>query len=373
MRILILGSAALLLSGCSFLGLNGSNTNLPNVPQAGSFGQVGTFGQAGTFGQIGPVAQAGSFVQAPSVQQVGSFAQAGCDVQSSYPVQSTFTAQPNCNVQPTFQAQQQVAQPVYQQPVWQQPVLQQPVYQQPVLQQPAATPRCHTGNCLSRWNIEGGIGAVFPASRNILTPSRTNNVPGTDFNSISFGDAYDTGIRAELGGSYALAPNTKVTLLGHYERADSDGVQDLGTINGDQFTGALTDYEAYGVELGLRQYFAPRPVPVLHSIRPYVEGRIGASYVEDISLVGSELAGAPFSADPIPLYDNSWVGTAAGLVGVETPIAKYTTIGLETGLRFQGGLESDTSVLAAGTPIGGLNNNRGRLSVPLTLRGRYRF
>ena len=246
----------------------------------------------------------------------------------------------------------------------------QPTYYAP---QPVATPRCHTGNCLSRWNIEGGIGAVFPAGRNIITSSRTNNVAGTDFNSISFGDAYETGVRAELGGSYALAPNTKVTVFGHYEQADSDGVQDFGTINGEQLTGALTDYESYGVEVGLRQYFAPQRFPVVNSIRPYVEGRLGVSMVDDISLVGTELAGAPFGAEEIPLYEDSWVPTAAGLVGVETPIARYTTLGLETGIRYQGGLESDTSALSAGTVLGGLNNNRGRVSIPLTLRGRYRF
>ena len=72
-------------------------------------------------------------------------------------------------------------------------------------------------------------------------------------------------------------------------------------------------------------------------------------------------------------YEDSVVGTVAGLVGVETPIARYTTLGIETGVRYQGGLESDTSVLGAGTAIGGLNNNGGRLTVPLTLRGRYRF
>ena len=159
-------------------------------------------------------------------------------------MQPTTYVQPGCAVQPTY-VQQQVVQPI-------------------------AAPRCHSGNCLSRWNLEGGIGAVFPVGRNILTPSRTNNVAGTDFNSISFGDAYNTGFRAELGGSYALSPNRKVTVLGHYENLDSDGVQNLGTINGDQFTGALSDYEAFGVEVGLRQYFAPRPIPVLNSFRPYV-------------------------------------------------------------------------------------------------------
>jgi len=340
MRLLLLGSAAILLSGCSFLGLDGAKNNLPQVPQTGSYGQVGNLGQFGSYSQYGSVAQAGTYSHATSVEQV---AQLGY----SYNVQPGYSAQAGCDVQPTNYVQQVV--------------------------QPVAAPTCHSGNCLSRWNIEGGIGAVFPAGRNILTPSRTNNVAGTDFNSVSFGDAYDTGIRAELGGSYALAPNTKVTLLGHYEKADSNGVQDLGTINGDPLTGALTDYEAYGVELGLRQYFAPQPIPVLHSIRPYVEGRVGVSHVDDIRLVGTELADAPFGGGNIPFYEDSWVPAAAGLIGVETPIARYTTIGLETGIRYQGGLESDTSVLGAGTALDGLNNNRGRYSIPLTLRGRYRF
>ena len=238
---------------------------------------------------------------------------------------------------------------------------------------PAPQTKCHSGNCLARWNLEGGLGAVFPAGQNIITPSRTNNLDGTDFNSISFGDAYDTGVRAELGGSYALAPNTKIALLGHYERAESAGVQDWGTLDGQALTGALTDYESYGAELGLRQYFKPRKGIILNSIRPYVEARAGVSRVDDIDVVNTQLGGQTFSANGIPLYEKSWVGTAAGLVGVETPVAKYTTIGLETGIRYQGGLKSDTSVLAAGSPLGGLNNNRGRVSIPVTLRGRYRF
>ena len=232
---------------------------------------------------------------------------------------------------------------------------------------------CHSGNCLARWNLEGGIGAVFPAGSNIITSSRVNPNPNSDFNSISFGDAYDTGVRAELGGSYALAPNTKITLFGHYEEANSDGVQNLGTIGGETLTGSLTDYEAFGAEVGLRQYFKPVNGGVFRSVRPYVEGRVGASRVDDIALRGSQLGGNQFSATDIGLYDDSWVPTAAGLVGIETPVARYTTIGLETGLRYQGGLESDNSVLSPGSQLGGLNNNNSRLSVPLTLRGRYRF
>ena len=245
-------------------------------------------------------------------------------------------------------------------------------YGQPAVQKAAPTTGCHSGNCLARWNLEGGIGAVFPAGKNILTASRTNADPNRDFESVSFGDAYNTGVRAELGGSYSLAPNTKVTLLGHYEHADGDGEQNFGTLGGQTLTGELSDYKAFGAELGLRQYFAPVNGIVVKSIRPYVEGRAGVSRVSDIDLRNGQLGGTLVN-ESAPLYEDSWVGTAAGLVGVETPIAKYTTIGLETGIRYQGGLESDNSVFGAGSDLSGINNNRGRVSIPLTLRGRYRF
>ena len=244
-------------------------------------------------------------------------------------------------------------------------------HQQPVNTVP--TTRCHSGNCLARWNLEGGVGPSFNVGKNLITSSRTNDVEGTDFNSISFNDAYERGVRAELGGSYALSPNRKVTLLGHYEQADSAGAQDWGTIDGEQLTGALSDYEAWGAELGLRQYFKPTNGIILNSVRPYVEARGGVSRVNDIGVANTQLGGATFSAAEVPLYKDSWVGTAAGLVGVETPLTRYSTIGLETGVRYQSGLRSDKTVLGEGTPLGGLNNNRGRVSIPVTLRGRYRF
>lgn len=233
--------------------------------------------------------------------------------------------------------------------------------------------RCHSGNCLARWNLEGGVGTVLEAGKNIVTAGRTNNLDGTDFNSISFEKAYDPGVRVELGGSYALAPNTKVSLLGHYETADGNAMRDWGTIDGQQLTGQLTDYKAFGGELGLRQYFKPTNGIIFNSVRPYVEARAGVSKVDEIGVVGTQLGGATFNAAEVPLYEDSWVGSAAGLVGVETPLTRYSTIGLETGLRYQGGLKSDTSVLGAGSTLGGLNNNRGRVSIPVTLRGRYRF
>ena len=75
----------------------------------------------------------------------------------------------------------------------------------------------------------------------------------------------------------------------------------------------------------------------------------------------------------IPLYRSSWVGSAAGLVGVETPIARHATIALESGVRYTQSPRSDNSRLDGSTLFSGINNGGGRVSIPVMLRGRYRF
>jgi len=229
------------------------------------------------------------------------------------------------------------------------------------------------GQCLARWNIEGGIGPEFGIGGQAFTGSETNDIAGTEINDISRADAFDRGWRAELGGSYALSPNRKITATGHYSFANGN-TQDIGTINGDTLTGNLSDFESFGGEVGLRQYFGIRPVPVINSIRPYVEGRVGATRLSAIELQNATLGGAAFGGGgDLDFYESDWVGTAAGLVGVETPLTRFSTIGLETGIRWSQRPGSDNSDLPVGSPLRGANNGGGRVSVPLMLRGRYRF
>ena len=232
---------------------------------------------------------------------------------------------------------------------------------------------CHSGQCLARWNIEAAVGPTFNVGGNFISGDETNPGSGVAVNNVSFSEAYNEGIRGELGGSYALSPNRKVTGNIFYEQADSEGTLDLGTVGGDQFFGSVSDYESYGAEIGLRQYFAPRRFGgIIGNIRPYVEGRVGVTRLEDISLQNASVGFAPLAAD-IPLYDSDWVGSAAGLAGIETPIARHATLALESGVRYTQGPSTDTSVLAPGVPLAGINNGGGRVSIPLMLRGRYRF
>jgi len=234
---------------------------------------------------------------------------------------------------------------------------------------------CNSAGCLSRWNVEGAIGTAFLAGGSALSNSGLNADSTAVLNDISMNDAYETGFRGELGGSYALAPNRKITANGFYQEHDSEDRLDLGTIGGETLSGRFSDYRSYGGEVGLRQYFAPRFAPILKRYRPYVEGKVGAAYVEDISIEGARLGNANFlpgGAD-VALYDGGFVPTAAGLVGLETPLTRYSTLGIETGLRYTGRPDSDNSVLTAGSPLEGANNRGNNWTVPLMVRGRYRF
>lgn len=224
---------------------------------------------------------------------------------------------------------------------------------------------------LSRWNIEGAIGPEYFLGGDAIT-NDVNDITGVVANETSINDAFDEGLRYELGGSYALNPNRKVTLMGSYAEADGDNVT-LGSIDGNAVTGQFSDYQRYGVEVGLRQYMTPTPAPIFGSVRPYVEGKVGAAHVDDIVLTNVQSAGAAYNGGTIRMYEKGWVPTAAGMVGVEAPVFKRATLALETGIRYTGVLESDTRDLGPGAPLAGTNNGMQSWTVPVQLRGRYRF
>jgi len=234
---------------------------------------------------------------------------------------------------------------------------------------------CNSNQCLSRWNLEGAVGPSFAVGGDAVTGSKINPMPRTSIRNLDNNDIFDTGIRAELGGSYAVNPNRKITANAFLETANGGDVVDWGTLNGASLQGGLSDYESYGAEIGVRQYFAPRRAPVLKSIRPYVEGKLGAAYLDDITLnnVTTTTGTTVANVADLPFYEGGWVPTAAGMIGFETPVAKYTTIGLETGLRYTASPKTDQSAILPGTALAGTNNGGARYSVPVMLRGRYRF
>lgn len=234
---------------------------------------------------------------------------------------------------------------------------------------------------VAKWNLEGAVGQEFMVGGDFTTPEDVTPVPGVTLNGVSMKDAYDEGMRYELGVSRTLNPNRKFTLMGSYSKAEGNDVMIASStaVPANQIRGRASDYETYGIEAGLRQYFKPTRAPLVKALRPYVEGRVGASKVEDITLENARTVGAvmgPVNGGTINMYEGGWVPTAAGLVGVEAPIFKHATLGLETGIRYRGELTSDETHLSPGgslPALTGLNNGSENWTVPVMLRGRYRF
>ncbi len=241
---------------------------------------------------------------------------------------------------------------------------------------------CVGGKRLSRWNVEGGVGVDFAVGGTAITGSQAHTAftgPATTLRDVSMKDAYNNGYRAELGGSYAMNPNRKVTVQGYYAHADAKEV-DWGTQGANTLRGTLSNYESYGVEAGLRQYAYPARIPLLKSVRPYVEGKVGAAHVNHISLQNiNEVGGLanPGTPTSVAMYEGGWVPTGAALIGMETPVFNRFTMGVETGIRYTGKPNSDgTDLGQTGTfaaRYAGANNGGDRWSVPVTIRGRYRF
>jgi len=233
--------------------------------------------------------------------------------------------------------------------------------------------RVGSNKTLSRWNVEAAVGPEFFVGGGAITGDQINTLPGTVTTATnqSLNDIYGRAARYELGGSYALNPNTKVTANINYANASANQTT-LGTIDGTAVTGTLTDYERFGVEAGVRQYARPVAVPLVKSIRPYIGASAGIARVRDIDFVNSNPAAVNLPGST-PFIEGSWVPTATGLVGVETPIFDRFTLGVESGLRYTGAPRSDTSVLSSGVPLAGTNNFGRQWTVPLQIRGRYRF
>ncbi len=174
-------------------------------------------------------------------------------------------------------------------------------------------------------------------------------------------DVYKTGWRASAGLAHDVAPRTTLTLDGFYKEADSKGDSlAIGTDGTDTVYGEFSDYKSYGAEIGFREYAGQ-----YGQARPYIGGTVGAAYVEaiDVANIGTVQNGT--TATTTRAYDGQWVPTASAVVGIDVPVSYNGQIGLETGLRYEGKRDQEFGAFQA--------NGSDAYSVPLRLRGRFRF
>lgn len=226
----------------------------------------------------------------------------------------------------------------------------------------------HAPKPLSKWSINGSIGTDFIVGGDAITGDDT---PGAvNVHQVGMQEMYKPGYRGEAGLSYALNEKQSVTINGHYQEAQ--GKDNVIFANGLGGTASMTmsDYKAYGFEAGLRHNISPTRLPLLRSVQPYLEGRVGFTKTND--LIGENVMIGGGAAPDIALYEGRVVPTASALFGVEKPLSRHFSVGMETGLRYNAKSSSDDTD-TGGTIFAEMNNDSSRWSVPVQIRGRYRF
>ncbi|GLQ23841.1 hypothetical protein GCM10007853_17150 [Algimonas ampicilliniresistens] len=182
-----------------------------------------------------------------------------------------------------------------------------------------------------------------------------NVIGGVTTNDVAYKDVYKAGYRLSAGLARDVRPNTTFSAKGFYKEAEADGPVLVGN-NGGAVNATFSDFKSYGAELGLRQYMAPQ---IQGRMRPYLGGTLGAAYIDDIAVTGG-LTG--------PLNEAGWVATASGTAGLEMPISPTGSLALESGVRWTGSQDRTAVASAAG-----FTDDGSKLSVPITLRGSFRF
>jgi hypothetical protein len=225
-------------------------------------------------------------------------------------------------------------------------------------------------------NLELAIGIAESVDGDIITTAFDNSGTAA-LNPTSYGDTFGTNINYQLGGSYAVSDTVEVTAALNYSKADGNTL-DVGSVNGvDPITAQFDDLESYGAEIGVRKYFRNKTFAHLLSpaVSPYVGANVG---IKQVNSIGATVSSAGFAGAGLPAqfdaewYSDSIVPTGQLTIGAEWRASRNFAIGLETGVRYTGDLDAGNTVLANV----GWDEARGsadNISIPVTLRGRFKF
>ena len=223
----------------------------------------------------------------------------------------------------------------------------------------------------SKLSFTGSLGTEMVVGGHAITGNDGVFNAATRVHHVSMQDAYNLGWRADLGGAYQIGKKNEILINGFYQQASGKDGTIGSDVSGMPLEARLSNYKAFGIETGLRHNIGATKLPLLKTVKPYVEARVGIAKVDDIDLLDVRVAGGAASTN-YAYYEGGWVPTVSGLTGFEKPVSKHMSIGLETGLRYIGGISSDDTDVA-GSFLQGTNGGSSRWSVPLQIRGRYKF
>ena len=232
-----------------------------------------------------------------------------------------------------------------------------------------------TPTCDPRWYFSIGGGGEFNTNATDLQNASVitgNGVPIGNVKSSDFNDAYDVAfysVEAEVG----RVLTDRIEVFGQFNyvaSATSNWIHHAVSINAGSPTFLsikFDDYNSYGFQLGARYFFVSKEA----RLRPYFSIAGGGAHVDSI---GAESALEPSNVvvSRPHFFDDSWVGTVTGLVGVEYSVSCHLAVGINAGLGYSSTLTGDDADLAG--PVAKSNDNVGdRLYCPVTVYAKVRF
>jgi hypothetical protein len=231
----------------------------------------------------------------------------------------------------------------------------------------ASTAQAQSAAPASPWSLDFGLGWD-----NGLTGQINSSGIGTINNQVvvitnnSYNDVYGAGLHLKFGGGYMFRESTEIRATFTFQSLDADFVVPMGDIGSSNLYGQYTDYQSFGLDVGLRRYGGN----LSRKIRPYGEGTIGIGFVDktDVTLVAP---GANLVTQANDFYDQTAAFTFGVNIGLDVQSGAHIGYFGQLGLRYVGGMsEIDDFV---GTGLDNINDKSARWTLPFVVGVHYRF
>ena len=216
------------------------------------------------------------------------------------------------------------------------------------------------------WSVDVGIGFDNGISGHINASGvGTLNDQVTVITKNSYEDVYGTGLHLKFGGGYLFKPNTEARVTFTFQSLDADFIVPMGDYGSSNLYGQYTDYQAFGIDFGLRQYATLRP-----RLRAYGEGTIGIGFVDktDVTLIAP---GAGLVGEANDFYDQTTAFSFGAAGGLMVQTSAKTDVFVQLGLRWVSGMAEIDDLV--GTGLDNINDKSSRWTLPFVGGVRLRF
>jgi opacity protein-like surface antigen len=221
----------------------------------------------------------------------------------------------------------------------------------------ASAARAQSGPPEDPWSFDVGLGWD-----NGITGQINSSGIGTINNQVvvvtnnSYNDVYGAGLHLRFGGGYMFNQDTEARVTFTFQSLDADFVVPMGDIGTSNLYGQYTDYQTFGLDVGLRRY-----VSAAGKFRPYGEGTIGIGFVDktDVTLVAP---GANLIGEANDFYDQTAAFTFGLNAGVLVDTGSRVGVYAQLGLRWVSGMAQIDDL--ASTGLGNINDKSSRWTLP---------